>query len=227
MNSRRIAVLVDGDNISPVHAKRLLDEGAKLGRVDIARVYVAGTHPSEWLSTAGYRAMHSGVGKNSTDILLSIDAIELALSHEIGNFVIATSDGDFSHVALRLRERGLHVAGFGETKAPQRFRKACSAFTVLNAATKLPTQAPPPAVCGVTELDKQIRAVIGNGSDEGRGIPIHRLAQDMRNLHGTLISKTPEKSWRGYLTKRTKLFNVDPRGPDAKVRYLMDGFATA
>lgn len=224
MNTRRIAVLVDGDNISPVHAKRILDEGHKLGRVDIARVYVSGAQPTDWLSMAGYRAMHSGAGKNASDILLSIEAMELALVAGIETFVVATSDGDFSHLALRLRERGLHVLGLGEEKAPQSFRRACSAFTIIQ-STKVTASTVKPLISTVSEFDKKIRSVIGNNSDGGRGLRIERLSIEMRHAHGTLISKTPDKSWRAYLTKRPTLFDVDPRGPEAMVRYKMDGFS--
>ena len=48
--------------------------------------------------------MHAGTGKNASDLLLALDAVELALRGDVDHFVIASSDGDFSHLALRLRE---------------------------------------------------------------------------------------------------------------------------
>ena len=237
MSARRIAVLVDGDNVSPVHAAEILSEGVKLGRVDIARVYTSGAHSTVWLSEPGYRIIHSGAGKNSADILLSIDAMELAFLSGIETFVVATSDGDFSHVGLRLRERGLHVLGLGEEKAPPCFRMACSAFTILKnrkpaapkvskpvAAIKAAAQPAKAAPYQVTELDKKIRELIDKNSIGGRGIRIARLGATMSTQHKVLISKKPEKSWRAYLTKRPALFDIDPRGPEAMVRYRMEGF---
>ncbi len=47
----------------------------------------------------------------------------------------------------------------------------------------------------------------------------------MRAKHGTLISEMPEKSWRAYLTKRNALYEIDPKGPDAKVRLKPAGFS--
>lgn len=131
----------------------------------------------------------------------------------------------------------MHVLGLGEEKAPKFFRMACSAFTVLKnrepaapkvskpvAAIKAAAQPAEAAVYEVSELDRKIRGVIGNHGLGKQGIKIHQLSLEMRNLHGTLISKTPEKSWRAYLTKRPALFDIDPRGPEAMVRYRLEGF---
>lgn len=60
MSIYRIAVMVDGDNVSPVHAARILAAATKLGRVDVARVYASGAQPTDWFGVAGYRAMKSG-----------------------------------------------------------------------------------------------------------------------------------------------------------------------
>jgi len=239
MSIYRIAVMVDGDNVSPVHAARILAAATKLGRVDVARVYASGAQPTDWFGVAGYRAMHAGAGKNSTDILLSIDAMELALRDEIRTFVLATSDGDFSHLAHRLREKGLHVLGMGDEKAPDGFRLACSEFTILkrdkpatpkvvkpDTTTKTilpPTQKPQ---CQATDLDRKIRVVIGQNSLGGMGMRIASLGAQMSTKHGVLISKTPDKSCLAYLIARPALYDVDPRGPEAMVRYLMDGFTT-
>ena len=96
-----------------------------LGRLDMARVY-GGAHPaSSWMEAAGFRFIHAGPGKNGADILLSIDAIEACQLSDTKAFVLATSDGDFSHLAYRLRERGVEVYGLGEDKAPTSFREAC------------------------------------------------------------------------------------------------------
>ena len=111
MGTQRIAVLVDGDNINAAHAGEILSRAGKLGRVDVARVYAGLNASCEWLKTPGFRLFHAGAGKNAADILLCIDAMELALTGELSTFVIATSDGDFSHLALRQREQFGVTAG--------------------------------------------------------------------------------------------------------------------
>ena len=218
----RVAVLVDGDNVSPKFAMRILKVANDLGRVDVARVYAAVDKPSEWQTTPGFRCMGAGVGKNAADLLLSIDAMELALDQGVERFVVSSSDGDFTHLAQRLRERGLYVLGLGEEKAPIMFRAACSAFTQLTNG--------PPEQCAAkssetaSAFDCDIRKVIAANSQNGRGVPIVQLGVLMRNKHGTKISEYPEKTWRGYLSKRPALYDLDPKGAEAKVRFRPDGF---
>ncbi|MFX0544955.1 NYN domain-containing protein [Roseovarius sp. S1116L3] len=220
MEARRIAVLVDGDNINAAHANEILSRARKLGRIDVARVY-AGMHPScDWLNTPGYRLMHAGAGKNAADVLLCIDAMELTLTGELSAFVIATSDGDFAHLAHRQRERGLHVLGMGETKAPENFRQACSAFSVLE---KVPNATETRTKGDASQMDHDIRTMISQYSQKGRGMKICELGARMRNLHGTGLNSPP--NWRAYLAARPALYDLDPRGPDAFVRFRPDGFA--
>ena len=53
-------------------------------------------------------------GKNSTDIALAVDAIEIAVNERPDVVVIASSDSDFAPVVARLRERGCRVVGLGQ-----------------------------------------------------------------------------------------------------------------
>ncbi len=233
MELQRIAVLVDGDNISPVHASRILSEAAKLGRVDIARSYVNGANPSEWLSMAGFQGMHAGLGKNSADILLCIDAMEFALVHGIATFLIATSDGDFSHLAYRLREIGVDVRGLGEAKAPDGFRKACSTFEVLTVKkTVKPAEvikvSPPlvqPNVCQPSALDQKIKGVIAQYREGPRGIRIAALGSLMKREHQIGKADLPEATWLKHLSNQSNLYEVDQRGPLAMVRNRISGIA--
>ncbi len=205
--SERVALLVDGDNLGAQHASELLNEAGKVGRLDIARAYVNASTTPGWLSEAGYRLIHAGTGKNAADVLLAIEAVELAIEREIDTFVLASSDGDFCHIAHWLRERGCEVIGWGEDKAPAQFRKACSAFRLLKTEQAKPQP-----------LEQQVKSVIQAYGVNGVGIRLAELAPKMHKLHGTLISKQPEKTWRAYLVARPKLFDLDPRGPDARVR---------
>lgn len=227
MSSRRLALLVDGDNLSAKHSARLLSEADKRGRVDVSRVYASATRSSDWLATPGYRLMHAGAGKNAADLLLSIDAMELALRAGIESFVIASSDGDFTHLAQRLREHGLEVLGMGEAKTPQAFRLACTQFALLAADTPARTPARD-GRCGgsrISELDRKIREMIAAHSQEGRGMRIVELGPKMHLAHGTRISSYPDRNWRAYLSGRPALYEVDPKGPEAMVRFRQEGFA--
>lgn len=232
MDAQRVAIMVDGDNISPTHATKIMVEAAKIGRIDVARVYAATNNTSGWLSLPGYRVMQAGTGKNASDLLLCIDAMELALTGGIDGFVVASSDGDFAHLALRLRERGLHVQGLGEDKAPEGFRAACSRFLKLtgpkpcdSAKTSEGPTGSNANPQGISDLDRNIRTMIGQHSKKGQGMRIVDLAPKMHSAHGIRISTYPERCWRGYLKNRPNLYDLDPRGPEALVRFRPDGFA--
>ena len=67
-------------------------------------------------------------GKNATDSALIIDAMDLLYTHKFDGFCLISSDSDFTGLAMRLREEGLTVLGFGEKKTPQAFRNACHKF---------------------------------------------------------------------------------------------------
>ena len=61
-------------------------------------------------------------GKNATDSTLIIDAMDLLYTRKFDGFRLITSDSDFTGLAMRLREEGLMVLGFGEKKTPEAFK---------------------------------------------------------------------------------------------------------
>lgn len=173
-----------------------------------------------WTAVPGFRFVHAGCGKNATDVLLAIEAV--ALSH-VGTaevFALVSSDGDFSHLAHHLRERGFPVIGMGEAKAPEGWRKACTRFHEIEVEVAEPATDPVTAQAGVMlkATDQQIRAVIIESGDV-HGCPIATLGAQMHKRHGVRISTLPEKTWRAYLLARPALYACDPRGPQARVRW--------
>ena len=220
-----VAVLVDGDNISGKNAAAILGIAMKHGDPIVVRAYLDAQRASDWHSAIGYRLIHAGSGKNAADILLAIDAMDLVHSRNAMRFIIATSDGDFTHLAVRLREHGAKVIGIGEAKAPHMFRASCSSFVELAAkpTVRLVTVTP----TDIADLDLKIRAMIAQHSKKGAGMRIAELAPKMHVAHGIKISTLPERTWRSYLTARPTLYDVDPRGPEAMVRFRPEGFAAA
>ena len=220
-----VAVLVDGDNISADHAAVILELAQRHGTADIVRVYGNAACNSGWHDALNYRMIHSGTGKNATDILLAIDAIEFAQTRSLQTFVIASSDGDFMHLAQRLREHGLTVIGTGEAKAPQGFRAACTSFNELGPVLQSTSKCTRVAHKNdISKFDAKIQTVIAEHSKNGLGIRISLLSQQMKHQHRTKISTYPEKNWRTYLKDRPTLYDLDPRGPEAMVRYKRDAF---
>ncbi|MGJ8547250.1 MAG: NYN domain-containing protein [Sulfitobacter sp.] len=220
-----VSVLVDGDNISAKHADQIQSTAAQHGTPNVLRVYTDAQRGSDWHDAPGYRMVHAGTGKNAADILLALDAMELLFTKNTRLFAIASSDGDFTHLATNLREYGAKVIGIGEAKAPSAFRACCTDFVELGSPH--PVRLVPKPEVIITDLDMKIRALIAKESIKSAGIPIAALGGEMHKQHGTQISSYPERSWRAYLAARPLLYDLDPRGPEAMVRFRPQGFARA
>lgn len=235
--AQTVAVLVDGDNISGKHAAAILCIATQHGEPAVVRAYLDAQRGSEWHGAIGYRLLHSGMGKNATDVLLAIDAMELAYTRAAKSFVIATSDGDFTHLSMRLRELGAKVIGVGQSPASRAFRASCTVFVELDAQPAvmlvpkpMPKPAPKPVAkpgTVATKLDQKIRAVIAAHGKAGAAMPLAALGATMNTQHKIQTNALPDKNWRSYLAARPALYALDPRGPKAMVRTLPAGFAAA
>lgn len=139
--SKNIALLIDADNASPSGLDPALTVLAELGSVNIKRAYGNWSKASlkTWASLTQRYAIEPQQqfditkGKNATDMKMAIDAMDLLYSGQVDGFGIMSSDGDFMPVAMRLRQSGLPVYGFGTDRAPEGFREACNRFFDLGA----------------------------------------------------------------------------------------------
>lgn len=130
-----VAVLVDCENAQPAVIDEAMRLAASLGRVSLRRGY--GNHTalaSKWqdaLVRHGFAPclqFQSVAGKNTADIALALDALEMLLDRRADRFVIVTSDSDFVGLCRKLQERGASVHVFGEAKTPAALRHACDKF---------------------------------------------------------------------------------------------------
>jgi uncharacterized protein (TIGR00288 family) len=63
-------------------------------------------------------------GKNSADIRLCVDALDLCYSKEhIDSFVIVSGDSDFSPLVSKLKENGKRVIGLGMKESSSNFSR--------------------------------------------------------------------------------------------------------
>ena len=139
MDDKRFAILIDTDNISSKYISAIMGEMTKHGIVTYRRAYGdwTSTHAKGWKtklaenSITPMQQFSNTVGKNATDSTLIIDAMDILYTGNVDGFCIVSSDGDFTRLAIRLRESGMAVVGMGEEKTPRSFRTACSQFTVL------------------------------------------------------------------------------------------------
>ncbi len=135
----KIAVLIDGDNIPSKYISEMMEEITKYGTPTIKRIYGDWTKPhlSKWKSVLLENAISPmqqygyTVGKNATDSAMIIDAMDILYSSKVDAFCLVSSDSDFTKLATRLREAGMHVYGIGEKKTPDPFIVACDKFIYL------------------------------------------------------------------------------------------------
>ncbi|WP_368856666.1 NYN domain-containing protein [Chelativorans sp. ZYF759] len=70
-------------------------------------------------------------GKNAVDMRMTIEAMDLMRAGRASVFVLVTNDGDFAPLAMRIRESGCDVIGYGCDGAAAAFRRACTRFFYL------------------------------------------------------------------------------------------------
>ena len=139
MEDLKIALLIDGDNISAKYLNGILDELTEVGSITIKRIYGDWTRNEmhSWgkellnRSITPMQQFNNVSGKNATESALIIDAMDILYNKNVDAFAIVSSDSDFTRLASRLGESGKMVIGMGEAKTPDSFRNACTRFVSL------------------------------------------------------------------------------------------------
>jgi uncharacterized protein (TIGR00288 family) len=135
-NEDHIALFIDCDNISHRAIEGIIGELSKFGVVNIRQAYGNWTKDNlkNWeaklleFAIKPIQQFDYSKQKNATDILMTIDAMDMLHTKKIDAFAFATSDSDFTPVVMRVQQEGIKVFGFGEKKTPQAFMVACSQF---------------------------------------------------------------------------------------------------
>jgi len=164
-----IALFIDCDNISHRSIEGIINELSKYGVVNIRQAY--GNWTKENLKNWENKLLEFAIkpiqqfdyskNKNATDILMTIDAIDLLHTKDIDAFAFATSDSDFTPVVMRVQAEGIKVFGFGEKKTPKPFMAACSQFifteNLVGAAVTKSADEPVAAVTSGRKNGKEMR----------------------------------------------------------------------
>ena len=119
MTVDRVMLLIDADNVSvDVIEQGVAWVGKHFGGPHVRRAYCtaesAVKHQALFKRLSIRPMVNLAAGKNSTDIALAIDAIDLAIAERPEVMVIASSDSDFAPLVARLREKGCRVIGIGQ-----------------------------------------------------------------------------------------------------------------
>jgi uncharacterized protein (TIGR00288 family) len=215
--NRRIALLIDADNVSHTKIATILAELSKYGTANIRRAYGdwASDNLKGWkekLHAFAIRPIQQfsySAGKNATDIALVIDAMELLYTQDLDGFCIASSDADFTPLVMQLKANGHDVYGFGERKTPNPFVNACTTFLYLDSSDDAEASS-----VSAAPLKSKTK---GQAKPSTTAKPARSLAQDttlVTTLRGGVDAAAREDGWAllstaGSAAKRQA--PIDPR----------------
>lgn len=117
--ARRVMLLIDADNVSADVMEQAVQRTlVEFGAVHVRRAYgnaeTALKHQALFKRLSVRPMVNLSAGKNSTDIALAVDAMDLAIAERPDVAVLVSSDSDFAPLVIRLREKGCHVCGIGQ-----------------------------------------------------------------------------------------------------------------
>lgn len=117
--ARRVALLIDADNVSADVIEQAIERTlAEHGAIHVRRAYcnaeTAAKQQALFKRLAVRPMVNLSSGKNSTDIALAVDAIDLVIAERPHVVVLVSSDSDFAPLVIRLREKGCRVCGLGQ-----------------------------------------------------------------------------------------------------------------
>ena len=126
---RSLAVFIDFENLAlgfqrtgaKFDIQRVLARLVEKGNIVAKKAYADWSRFSQYTAELHEAAIElteiprrGQTGKNSADIRLCVDAVDMAYSKEhIDTFVIVSGDSDFSPLVSKLKENGKHVIGLG------------------------------------------------------------------------------------------------------------------
>jgi hypothetical protein len=250
-DTTRVALLIDADNLSGDVIEQAVEHLLKLyGAIHFRRAY---SSPQKVIEHTELFRRHSirpmvnvPTGKNSTDIALAVDAIDLAICESPDVVVIASSDSDYAPLAQRLREKGCRVLGIGQagktgSESPLAYdefidlthRKAreaarpvaevrparARAQTVRARSTAAPLAVPPPPTPAPAPLPAEVASILRAvpALRGGAALQLGEVSEALRR-HEILTSKRASAS--GFLKRHAAHFELVPADRPRTVRYL-------
>lgn len=141
---KKCALFIDCENINSSYITQILKNLHQKYKIKIKRAYADWSLPSSWkqeildvASIEPIQVFHRGY-KNSCDIKICLDALELAYTSKIKIFAIATNDSDFRHLIHKLKQRNIKIIGFGTEQASSDYKELYHKFYVLKASPSAP-----------------------------------------------------------------------------------------
>ena len=216
---RQLAILIDFENVGLGSIQWLFDQLSDVGRVIVKRAYadwsVVGSRRDQLLELGieGIQIFRStSGGKNSSDIRLAVDAVDLLHTSPVDTFVIVSSDSDFVSLVNRLRSGGKTVIGAGEQdKAPRTLVKSCDRYFYLNQAkgTKAAEQVP---LLPDDDIENLVRRAATASIDEHGKVFGSKLNQTIQRLDPSFRYSTYNSTFTKFIEAQPYLKITRPRG---------------
>jgi hypothetical protein len=122
---------------------------------------------------------------------MAIDAMDLLFTERIDVFALVTSDSDFTPLVLKLLAKGKSVIGFGDSKTPEPFKRACSLFIHTDGFGRPSDESRESSgggekrsrneLRGDTELSNLLRSAVEAMKGEDGAAPMARVGQYIAN----------------------------------------------
>jgi uncharacterized protein (TIGR00288 family) len=223
-----LAVFIDFENLAlgfqnrrdRFDIVRVLERLVEKGKIVVKKAY------ADWSRFAPYtQSLHEAAielieipkraqtGKNSADIRLCVDAIDMAYAKEhITTFVIVSGDSDFSPLVSKLKENGKHVIGLGmQDSTSDLLRDNCDEFIYYEDLGKTPTLTPT-LPSSLSETKKKAFALLMESLLALRRENKEKLGASM--VKDTMKRKKPSfnEAYHGYRTFSELLLDAQKEG---------------
>src|SRR5438128_9091103 len=158
-SERSLAVFIDFENLAlgfqgrrdRFDIGRMLERLVEKGKIVAKKAYADRSRFAPYTAPLHEAAIElieiprrGQTGKNSADIRLCVDAMDLAYSKEhINTFAIVSGDSDFSPLVSKLKELGKHVIGLGmQDSTSDLLRDNCDEFIYYEDLGRTPALTP-------------------------------------------------------------------------------------
>lgn len=244
--TRRVMLLIDADNVSGDVIEQAVQRTlTEYGAIHVRRAYCnaeTAVKQQTLFKRLSVRPMvNLSAGKNSTDIALAVDAMDLAISERPDVAVLVSSDSDFAPLVIRLREKGCRVCGIGQQgKTGEETTTVYDEFTDLRhqaaraPAAREPARHEPATAKRAVRAPRAVRAAKAPPSPpplpddvlaildalpdlrSGERIELNQAAEALRAAQLLGRSASSLKLFR----KHPELFALAPEARPSKVQYL-------
>lgn len=203
MNDKKIALFLDCENISPKYIDDIFNELANYGEVIIRQAYRNYVNNNKNLESILMKYAIKPIqtifninSKNISDFQIVIDVMNTIYNSKIDIIVLASSDSDFTSLAIEVKSKGVEVIGFGEQKTPETLKKAYSKFIELPLGGSIKEE---------DSLKKILKDAIKNTCNDSGFSSVSEIGTYLKNKNSSYRAKDFGKNTLG------KVFRMYPK----------------